>query len=171
MRLGRRWLGYNTVALAACLPFEHVFEGTAVSVLFAALLVIVAQACFLRRVCRWWLWVPVSCVGCYASDFAGMYLWVITFGCTMSLAQGLCLLGWSFRTAAAWVVLGSAGWVAGMMSTVLLDQGYRLLGLGSPGMIALWVCLFGVQGAFLLPGVVMLDKVVRSRAQAKQETA
>ncbi len=163
-RIGQRWLGYNALAIAACLPFYYVFERQSVSLLLLALLVIVAQACCLRRVCRWWLWIPVSCAGCYASNYFGIYFWVVGFGVAMSLAQGLCLIPWSVRVAVTWALLGSLGWLAGMMALAGLDGVYYLLGLEHPGAFANWACIFSVQGLFFLPAVIMLDKAALVRA-------
>ena len=163
-RISQRWLGYNALAIAAFLPFYYVFEDRPVSLLLLALLVIVAQACCLHRVCRWWLWIPVSCAGCYASNYCGMYFWAIAFGGTMSLAQGLCLISRSFRTAVTWALLGSLGWVAGAMATGGLGEVYVLLGLERPDAFAVWVCIFSVQSFFFLPAVIMLDKAALVRA-------
>jgi hypothetical protein len=163
-RISQRWLGYNALAIAACLPFYYVLERQTISLLVLALLVIVAQACCLRRVCRWWLWVPVSCAGCYASNYFGIYFWVIAFGVAMSLAQGLCLISWSIRVAVTWALLGSLGWLAGMMAVPGLDGIYYLLGLEHPGEFAIWICIFSVQALIFLPAVIMLDKAALVRA-------
>ncbi len=163
-RISQRWLGCNALAIAAFLPFYYVFENRPVSILLLALLVSVAQACYLHRVCRWWLWIPVSCAGCYASNYCGMYFWAIAFGGTMSLAQGLYLISWSLRTAATWALLGSLGWVAGAMATGGLGEVYVLLGLERPDAFAVWVCIFSVQSFFFLPAVIMLDKAALVRA-------
>lgn len=172
MRIIQRWLGHNAMAIASFLPFYHVFEGRPVSLLLLAGLVIVAQACCLRRVCRWWLWIPVSCAGGYAADFFGMYFWVIAFGGTMSLAQGACLLSWSPRIAVTWGLLGSLGWIAGAMATGVLAEVYLLLGLDHADAFAVWVCVFGVQSFFFLPAVIMLDKAALARAsEPPQEPA
>jgi hypothetical protein len=150
-RISQRWLGYNALAIAAFLPFYYVFEDRPVSLLLLALLVTVAQACCLHRVC-------------YASNYCGMYFWAIAFGGTMSLAQGLCLISWSLRTAATWALLGSLGWVAGAMATGGLGEVYVLLGLERPDAFAVWVCIFSVQSFFFLPAVIMLDKSALARA-------
>ena len=163
-RISQRWLGYNALAIASFLPFYHVFEGRPVSLLLLAVLVIVAQACCLHRVCRWWLWILVSCAGCYASNYCGMYFWAIAFGGTMSLAQGVCLISRSFRTAATWALLGSLGWVAGAMATGVLAEVYLLLGLDHADAFAVWVSIFSVQSFFFLPAVIMLDKSALARA-------
>jgi hypothetical protein len=163
-RISQRWLGYNALAIAAFLPFYHVFEGRPVSLLLLALLVIVAQACCLHRVCRWWLWIPVSCAGCYASNYCGMYYWAIAFGGTMSLAQGVCLISWSLRTAATWALLGSLGWIAGAMATGVFEEVFVLLGLERHDAFAVWVCIFSVQSFFFLPAVIMLDKAALAQA-------
>ena len=135
--------------------------------LLLALLVIVAQACCLCRVCRGWLWIPASCLGCYASYFFGMYLWVIAFGCTMSLAQGLCLISWSLRTAVMWALFGSLGWIAGVMASGLLAEIYLFQGWERPCEFAIWVCVFSVQSFFFLPEVIMLDKAVSVEEAAR----
>jgi len=163
-RISQRWLGYNALAIAACLPFYYVFERQSVSLLLLAVLVIVAQACCLRRVCRWWLWIPVSCAGCYASNYFGIYFWVIAFGVAMSLAQGLCLISRSIRVAVTWALLGSLGWLAGMMAVAGLDGVYSLLGLEHPGEFAIWICIFSVQSLIFLPAVIMLDKAALAQA-------
>jgi len=163
-RISQRWLGYNALAIASFLPFYHVFEGRPVSLLLLAVLVIVAQACCLHRVCRWWLWIPVSCAGCYASNYCGMYFWAIAFGGTMSLAQGVYLISWSLRTAATWALLGSLGWLAGAMATGGFEEVFVLLGLERHDAFAVWVCIFSVQSFFFLPAVIMLDKVALAQA-------
>jgi len=157
-------LGYNALAIAACLPFYYVFELQYVSLLLLALLVIVTQACCLRRVCRWWLWIPVSCAGCYASNYFGIYFWVVGFGVAMSFAQGVCLISWSIRVAVTWALLGSLGWVAGAMATGVLAEVYLLLGLDHADAFAIWTCIFSVQSLFFLPAVIMLDKAALARA-------
>ena len=163
-RIGQRWLGYNALAIAACLPFYYVFELQYVSLLLLALLVIVTQACCLRRVCRWWLWIPVSCAGCYASNYFGIYFWVVGFGVAMSFAQGVCLISWSIRVAVTWALLGSLGWVAGAMATGVLAEVYLLLGLDHADAFAIWTCIFSVQSLFFLPAVIMLDKAALAQA-------
>lgn len=164
-RIGLLWLGCNSLALAVFLPLADLLGQSPGSLLLLTALVIVAQAACLRRFCRWWLWIPASCLGAYASGYFGAYVWVIAYGCTMSLAQGLCLLPWSWRMAAFWALFGSLGWYVGAMAPSVLNEVHALFGLALPSMAAACASVFWVQSIVLLPAVIMLDKAAVRRAQ------
>lgn len=152
-----RWMGCNLLAVALYLPFGWHESGYGFPAL--PLFVMAAQAYYLRRFCPWWVWIWVSFVGCVASLLTLM-LWGLAIGCTMSLAQAVCVLPRSIKAGAAWAILGPLGWIAAALLFSGSDMGTHSWAIG-------WSVAFLIQGFFLLPAVVLLDRVAFREEQGR----
>lgn len=146
--ISRDWIIANALAVLAYLSFGWLESGYAFSVL--PVMIMVAQAFCLRRHVKWWLWVPCSLLGSLLSLVFLMY-WYVVLGCTVSLAQSVCLGGRRLVALVLWPILGCVGWV-------LPAYVYVHLGLPPLGWSASWAFSFGVQALFLLPAVILLEK-------------
>ncbi len=146
--ISRDWGIANALAILAYLSFGWLESGYAFSVL--PVMIMGAQAFYLRRHVKWWLWLPYSLLGSLLSLVFLMY-WYVVLGCTISLAQSLCLGGRPLVALVLWPLLGCVGWL-------LPAYVYAHLGLPPLGWAASWAFSFGMQSLFLLPAVIFLEK-------------
>ncbi len=146
--ISRDWGIANALAILAYLSFGWLESGYAFSVL--PVMIMGAQAFYLRRHVKWLLWLPYSLLGSLLSLVFLMY-WYVVLGCTISLAQSLCLGGRPLVALVLWPLLGCVGW---------LLPAYVYAHLGPPplGWAASWAFSFGMQSLFLLPAVIFLEK-------------
>ena len=111
------------------------------------------QSWMLRAHVRPWLWIPATALG-FAGAFLFAWFFIPAIGFTVSLAQSFCLRQRPrLLHGAVWTLLGTAGWILGLTAGGALMPGGE-----EPGVLLLYTVTGAVQGALLLPAVIMMDR-------------